>query len=457
MTSKFSAFSSVVPAPRTPDPAKITGGIKTASSFDISLYSVKRSIQRWAAPRPGSTLNYCVLISGHEFSVMASKGQEMCESCHDFPKLVQALKNARMFEAVSDKHLDCLKAAIDAGADVNEYDEPTGTRKIILDGLNLANELGYDDDEVLLTVAKNDSDINDPPQETALVLAVEDDWSAGVEILIKSGADVNKPDTFGRTPLIVAVENGKDEFLEVLIQARADVNVKQKLYDDVMINSNYLWNMRLEMRPMIGRTALMHAANKGNIRYVELLLKAGADVNIVQTLKLDFGELTFAAVSYAAISRSMEVFNLLIDAEADVAMCYLHETSLEILHKLLEAGIKVNKIYYGGRNALNQCIDHPETNEKEKQIKKIEILHAAGETLSRSKAYFKPWTPNLWKYQTDELNLMSICREFIREHLLQMSQVNLFYNIPRLGLPAALCNYLLYKISLYDDEEEEEE
>ena len=141
---------------------------------------------------------------------MASKEQEMCESCHYHPKLVQALKNARMFEAVSDKHLDCLKAAIDTGADVNALTEPSGQRKLLLD----AYSMGLDLEDCSL-------DINNPTQKPALVLAVDAGWSAGVEILIQSGADVNKSDTLGFTPLMVAAESGKDEFVRYVNKGRS--------------------------------------------------------------------------------------------------------------------------------------------------------------------------------------------------------------------------------------------
>ena len=51
--------------------------------------------------------------------------------------------------------------------------------------------------------------------------------------------------------------------------------------------------------------------------------------------------------------------------------------------------------------------------------------------------------------QDDEpIHLKVICRRAIREHLLQMNQVNLFLRVPHLGLPSLLTNYLLYYVSL---------
>ena len=47
-----------------------------------------------------------------------------------------------------------------------------------------------------------------------------------------------------------------------------------------------------------------------------------------------------------------------------------------------------------------------------------------------------------------ELNLMKICRREIREHLMKLSNVNLFVRIPQLGLPDPVQSFLLYHVSL---------
>ena len=80
----------------------------------------------------------------------------------------------------------------------------------------------------------------------------------------------------------------------------------------------------------------------------------------------------------------------------------------------------------------------------------ILLLLAAGETLQVDKirdsatccAVFTEW----------DLNLANICRETIRKHLLQMSDVNLFVRVPRLGLPTALVDYMLYNTSVNNND-----
>ena len=50
-----------------------------------------------------------------------------------------------------------------------------------------------------------------------------------------------------------------------------------------------------------------------------------------------------------------------------------------------------------------------------------------------------------------DMSLIHFCRETIRKQLLQMSPVNLFVQVPQLGLPTLLQDYLLLNVSLDDD------
>ena len=125
-----------------------------------------------------------------------------------------------MFKAISDKHLDCLKVAIDSGADVDKYDEPTGDRKRCLDAYGLYGYVDYY--KIFGNLSEAFVDINDPLQQTALICAVENDWLEGVELLIESGADVNKCDTTLKSPLSIARERGSEELEQMLKLAGAD-------------------------------------------------------------------------------------------------------------------------------------------------------------------------------------------------------------------------------------------
>ena len=52
---------------------------------------------------------------------------------------------------------------------------------------------------------------------------------------------------------------------------------------------------------------------------------------------------------------------------------------------------------------------------------------------------------------------MEICRSAIREHLLGINlNENLFFRVPRLGLPKLLCNYLLFDVHIDDDDDNDD-
>ena len=207
---------------------------------------------------------------------MASRlQQELCDDCEHLPEKIQALLNAKMFRGVTAVHIECLKKAIAAGAKVNALDEPSGQRKKVLETCS-ATDFHVDFEFISDAIYEWGGDINNPPQKTALIHAVEASWLAGVEPLTESRAKVNKGDTMGRTALMVAANKGEAQLLEVLIQAGADVNREQETeYDNCRL-------MQKEKRQMIGCTALMYAATSGNAQCVQLLLNAGADVNVVQ-------------------------------------------------------------------------------------------------------------------------------------------------------------------------------
>ena len=188
-----------------------------------------------------------------------------CDKCEDFPEEIQSLKDKRMFRAAAEGHLGCLKAAIDAGADVNILDEPTGQRKDILEAEG-ALFSGLIDKHAALwpDIYPERYERNNPPQKTALIHAAENGNDKCVELLINSEADVDETDTSARTPLMAAAENGHDRVVELLIKAEADVDLGQWDRDE-NIDTDF--------------TAVMFAEKNGHKSCVKLLVDAGAEVN----------------------------------------------------------------------------------------------------------------------------------------------------------------------------------
>lgn len=87
--------------------------------------------------------------------------------------------------------------------------------------------------------------------------------SAMVKLLLAWKADPNSRSYFWKTPLHFAAENGHDEIVEILIEAGADVDV-------------FEWGFLGRYR----ETPLHKAANEGHIACAQALLNAGADINL---------------------------------------------------------------------------------------------------------------------------------------------------------------------------------
>jgi len=81
------------------------------------------------------------------------------------------------------------------------------------------------------------------------------------ELLLKFGADINKPNFFGESPLFCASMRGRTGVVEFLLQKGANINE---------VNDH-------------GRTPLSRAISNGKLLTVASLLKYGADTNLAAT------------------------------------------------------------------------------------------------------------------------------------------------------------------------------
>ena len=263
---------------------------------------------------------------------------------------------------------------------------------------------------------------------SALMLAVQVNSSTIVNLLLQAGASVNSQNRDGETALINAIEWGNACCLNVLIQSGADVN----------------------MTYQNDETALMLALIRGYTECVDELINAGADVNV----KSGTGE---TALSYALIGRNDACIRLMIQAGVDghgsmllqtLVACKSQgsfmecETTLKI-KALLRAGAMVNTV----DNLISSCSKSPRRRQRKKELARL--LFAAGEKIfiKDIKAIF-PLPRSLPPPKIERL--IDLCRTAIREHLLQLNQVNLFYRVPKLGLPSSLTQYLLFEQSVTD-------
>ena len=131
---------------------------------------------------------------------------------------------------------------------------------------------------------------------------------------------------------------------------------------------------------------------------------------------------------------------MLIGAGADncgyALICKLikedHNLKEKQIKKLLYAGACVN---VEPENAPTLCLKRNTGGQDEL----AQLMFAAGEELNKVGIkvpdYLKP---------PEQMNLMHLCRESIRKHLLQMSKMNLLVRVPELGLPSKLVKYIFY-------------
>ena len=101
------------------------------------------------------------------------------------------------------------------------------------------------------------------------------------------------------------------------------------------------------------------------------------------------------------------------------------ETTLKI-KSLLRAGAMVNTV----DNLVSLCSKSQRRRQRKKEL--AHLLIAAGETYSTMD--FNAAFPGC---------LIDLCRNAIRNHLLHLNHVNLFYRVPKLGLPASMTKYVL--------------
>ena len=125
----------------------------------------------------------------------------------------------------------------------------------------------------------------------------------------------------GKTALMQAAETGDVDAIERLIASGADVNAHEMLRLGGPDGGNFP-----------GKTALMYAAQSGNLAAVEKLLAAGAKVN-----------------AKCRLEEVSDVHFLYNEGEGESALIYaVRGGNLQVVERLLAAGANVNEGGYGG-------------------------------------------------------------------------------------------------------------
>jgi len=192
---------------------------------------------------------------------------------------------------------DAMRALLDRGADPN-LTNSSGSTALMMAVTELP--------KVQLLVARGAKvNIASTRGRTALMLAAMSDRSVAiVRALLAAGADPKAVDATGTTLLHAATIGNDTETIRLALDSAADVNARNIPF---------------------GQTPLFYAAGNNNIAAVRLLVARGADVNAVSSdgsfQKVKAGTITlgsFTPLFMATPRGSAELVNLLLDAGARV-------------------------------------------------------------------------------------------------------------------------------------------
>ena len=322
--------------------------------------------------------------------------------------------NITLLRAAERGNVRVLKQMLKKGADVNRRDLYHRTP------LMLALDNGHDEAAHLLIKAGADV-------WNSLIDAARDGNAKCVSLLIETRSDQNLV-----LPLWNAVENNQVECVRLLIKAGADVNFY--LHMDLLClasRGDYYQCLNLLIQAgadVNNNNPLRYAAANGHVKCVTLLINAGADVNMMGPANYE------TALMLAVKNNQVESASIIIKSGADVNrwkgfLGYAY--SVETVRLLLRSGAKINIVWY--------C----QYDYRSREYKAVKLLFAAGDRCLQDR-YHSPEKAD---------DLMGMCREAIREHLLDLDQhTHLFGRVTRLGLPAALVSYLVFDQTLEDDE-----
>ena len=336
-----------------------------------------------------------------------------------------------LMHAVWKGYLQCVKELIAAEADVNQADDDGDTPLMwaVMGGQT----------ECLLELLESGADVNlmNNNGKTAIMYHYALRYPTCILELIKAGADVNSVDDRGCTLVAFAVKRGDSSLLQQLIEFGADVNMLTEK----------------------GLAPLMYAPIKRNTDCLDILLAAGADVNVTD----DRGS---SALIISTSLRDSEAFvKKLLEAGTDVNHATkFGDTALiraagvgnvTSIKYLLKANAQINRKNVKCKNALKTYLLRTRPILRRYAPYAREdislILFAAGEKYDDEDIEM---VPDILKEICDQFQLKHVCREAIRKHLLDLDpHQHLFGRIPKLGLPSALVQYLLYNMSLDNDDD----
>ncbi len=366
-----------------------------------------------------------------------------------------------LITATVEGHIETIKLLLNSGANINYV----GNRRWDSQAVIIAIQEGHLEIVKLLCTAGADV--------SGLIGIKALNWAAGkgneeiVKFLLQHGVDVNYEIAHGKkcddtTPPLIAASS--TEVLQVLLKHGANINVQNKDH----------------------KTALMVAAGNGRIDLVKLLLKSGADPDIIApqhfAYRQGFGTALHLAADYLEVdwddgypcrqpATCFAMLRLLLLAGANVKFEELVESDPRIKvikegkdeEKEEEEDVKGeedNQLQYEWTlkeeeiQGVLELIDGAQPKDDLKNFAKcVHLVYAAGSTIREIKDEnnddYRRVVQLIRDDQQPLLSLQGLCRRSIRAHLLSSTggnHGNLITAVPKLPVPTTLQKYLLFNV-----------
>ncbi len=408
------------------------------------------------------------------------------EACADPTDITEICKdplgNTALMTAVENEHMKCTEQLLSAGARVNAMNRDRVTAL-----LHAASHGNVDCVKMLLDHGACVNHCNSYGN-TALIKVAGGGHKACLEVLIENGALVNLPNFAGQTAVLWALSAGQMDCVKVLLDNNAEIDASLKGVDvtvEVMSDCGHVDGLRLVLDSVTVKQetlddSLLIASASGKYDCVKLLLDHGANVNFmshVNTTPLglaarNISRINTTALGLAARKGHHDCLELLIAAGALVNLTGHHADSTK--SPLVEA-IR-GPHYNSGRSGDSPPCVEPHLKCVKSLLRAGAVAHniflpnvmvivSAGEVgdtiLKWLFAAGMPVTflvPECLKKYTDsdkeleeDLQLQYLCKKYIRQHLVRIHpQSNLFITLDKLQgyLPQAVIEFLLYGVKL---------
>ncbi len=274
----------------------------------------------------------CLKILLHAGAIVSG---EMCDVHHS-----GCCTDSPLARAVGHVHPECVAVLLQAGANVNFYLDTGCTVVTAATQGHCAKCLH------LLLKTKAGAKLAD--------IRYGEDFDRRhaecLQLLLDAGYDIDQRDGIGQNVLLRAAFCGFQDAVRVLIKAGADLNVTD------LDHSNEGPRPEDPLNFLRGKTALMHAAARNDVRMVEDLLEAGANVHRATREGI-------RPLSVAALTGSLECVQTILKADGvDVnardmngrtaLMSAARENCYPVMHELLRHNSHVNARDSDGRSVL---------------------------------------------------------------------------------------------------------